>query len=652
MDAKQKRKRYGRKRNLSWLVIGIGGYLLLSWVVKQTWAGTAGATAFQFLFLIVFQIVQFVTYFGGMMYFLSSTRTDKIMPGDARSLTLEDYRGQPVILEKATQLVSVLNGWSKIKEMGGEAPRGLLLIGGPGTGKTYLAQCLAGETEVPYILLDASGLVSMWMGMGSIKVMRFFGMMKKYAKRYGACVAFLDEVDAIGAARGGVEGQGMAVGPRGMLGGGGMGVLNTILSQMDGLDRPPGIGGWFKRKFYGWLGRPMPKPDYTILVIASTNRPSVLDAALTRSGRFDLQWRITPPTESGLRDVVEYYLDKVTHIATLSVGLCEYCGATVKGTLTCKGCSAQAPDDVLLTISSWPCPYCSQFNRDSKKTCLNCGAMRPAPIDTRRVAASLRGATPADIRTAVQRNAVLRALAEDRDRITESDILLGAWEAFLGVEMPEPEPYEADQYSTAAHEAGHIVACLALFPEMKPLLATIIPHAGTGRLGPTLGLVLPRLTRERQTLPLDFLHRRLLMSMAGREAGALLSNNRMGLGFLGDRRNMQGALASMIMEGAFGYPAALAFGPGMTGEPDFKSAGKETQERIDEMLVRYQRWTCELLEENREVLEKLTGLLLEEGTLDAARLEEFFDEYPVQPHKSVEELFEEAREHEQEELIS
>ena len=104
------------------------------------------------------------------------------------------------------QWVDLLSHPDELRKMGGQPVTGVLLAGPPGSGKTYLAKALAGEAAVPFLGLDGSRLISMWMGVGSIKVMRLYSTAWRYARRYGACVVFVDELDAIGTTRGGVTG--------------------------------------------------------------------------------------------------------------------------------------------------------------------------------------------------------------------------------------------------------------------------------------------------------------------------------------------------------------------------------------------------------------------------------------------------------------
>jgi len=411
----------------------------------------------------------------------------------------------------------------------------------------------------------------MWLGMGGIKVRRLFSTAKNLAMRSAtkACVVFLDELDAIGSGRGNTLGQTTAM--PGFRGFGGMGVINTLLSCLDGLEGPPGVKGWLMRKWCGLINKPLPKPNYIVLVMASTNRPDVLDKALTRAGRFDEWIRINPPSTKNLAEVVEYYLQKVR---------------------------------------------------------------RERGIDPLTIARGMRGSTPADVKTTILRGATQRACLAEREYITIEDITKAWLETILGLESPEPEPHEGDQRAIAYHEAGHAIAVAALFPELVTVLATIIPHSGSGRIGPTLGVVIPRLVEERQGLPLDFLIRRVLVSMAGREADALMTG-RVGMGFGGDRQNIIMALAALITQGAAGYTASVMFQMGQFG-PNFSTLPKKVKEGMDGVLEEFARMTREVLVTNRESLDALAELLLEEGTLTSERIEQFFDKHPVMPIKEFE----------------
>src|SRR5215207_10782866 len=207
-------------------VLGALAYFVL-WPNLETWGPYilfAGYLLFQLFFAIMFMIVQFAALF----WFLGRTRVYWIMPGET-GVTFKDYKGNPEILDLADRVVTLLRGVRGFKEMGGQVHRGMLLAGPPGTGKSYLAQCIASEAGVPFCYASAPSFTSMFMGIGNMKVMMLFGKARKLARKYGACIVFIDEIDAIGARRGGGQGN-MGMGMGGFMGfGGGTGLLNELL---------------------------------------------------------------------------------------------------------------------------------------------------------------------------------------------------------------------------------------------------------------------------------------------------------------------------------------------------------------------------------------------------------------------------------------
>ncbi|MFF2482307.1 AAA family ATPase [Paenibacillus sp. NPDC058071] len=255
---------------------------------------------FQLLFAVVFIIIQFVALF----WFLARGRTYWILPGETGA-TWDDYRGNPEIVENAKRIVTLLKGVKEFKKMGGEAIRGLLLCGPPGTGKSYLAQVIANEAQVPFAYASAPSFQNMFFGIGNLKVMRIYKKARKLAKVYGACIIFIDEVDAIGMSR--QAGGGMGGG--GMFGmGAGSGLLNELLLQMD----PPNLDGNWLAKLLRSLGLRRKKAErLPVLTVAATNLPDVLDPALLRPGRFDRKLWVDAPDYDGRVDVFDYYLRKV-----------------------------------------------------------------------------------------------------------------------------------------------------------------------------------------------------------------------------------------------------------------------------------------------------------------------------------------------------
>jgi ATP-dependent Zn protease len=237
------------------------------------------------------------------------------MPGET-GVSFDDYKGNPEVLEAARRIVTLLQGTEEFRDMGGTAVRGLLLTGSPGTGKSYLAQCMSTEAGVPFAYASAASFQAMFMGMGVLMVKRLYGKARKLAREYGACVIFLDEIDAVGGSRSSQAG-GLGMGMGGMMGmNAGAGTLNELLMQMD----PPNIEtGWFK-KVLRTLGlthsRIQREP---VLTVGATNIPGSLDAALLRPGRFDRKINVAPPTDKYRPEVISYYLEKVKHDAKISI---------------------------------------------------------------------------------------------------------------------------------------------------------------------------------------------------------------------------------------------------------------------------------------------------------------------------------------------
>lgn len=305
----------GRYRWIRWrkILIWLAVLLVFGFVIFRggpaAWeiVISIGSIVLQLLFAMLFMIIQFVALF----WFLARGRTYWILPGETGS-SWEDYRGNPEIVENAKRIVILLKGVKEFKEMGGEAIRGLLLCGPPGTGKSYLAQVIANEAQVPFAYASAPSFQNMFFGVGNLKVMGLYKKARKLAKVYGACIIFIDEIDAIGMSRQ-AGGGGMMGGLMGM--GGGSGLLNELLLQMD----PPNIDqNWFAKilRFLGLRRKQAERP--AVLTVGATNLPDVLDQALLRPGRFDRKLWVDSPDYDGRVDVFQYYLKKVKRDPSLT----------------------------------------------------------------------------------------------------------------------------------------------------------------------------------------------------------------------------------------------------------------------------------------------------------------------------------------------
>ena len=304
---------FGRfaKRRWFWLIVlSVLLWFFVTRVVPQLTPPPA-SQIFQYIFLFLFYMVAIVFQFVAIFWFLGRPRLYWVMPGET-GVSFDDYKGNPEVLESARRIVQLLEGIQEYQAMGGQPVRGLLLSGPPGTGKSYLAQCISTEAHVPFAYASAASFRAMFVGMDILMIKRLYKRARRYAREYGGCVVFLDEIDAIGMSRGG---GGRGAGP--MLGGGmmgfmgmGTGGLNELLMQLD----PPNIEtGWF-RKILRAVGlshsRVQAQP---VLTIGATNIPESLDPALLRPGRFDRKVHVAAPTDKYRGEVIEYYLNKVKH---------------------------------------------------------------------------------------------------------------------------------------------------------------------------------------------------------------------------------------------------------------------------------------------------------------------------------------------------
>ena len=324
---------FGRFAKLRWfwlVLLAIVMWYFIAFIIPQLSPPSPGSIlvyAFQIVFAVLFGIMQFVAIF----WFLGRPRLYWVMPGET-GVTFDDYKGNPEVLESARRIVTLLQGIKEFQEMGGQPVRGLLLSGPPGTGKSYLAQCMSTEAGVPFAYASAASFRAMFIGMDILMIRRLYTKARRMAREYGGCVIFMDEIDAIGASRGARGGGTMGLGGGifgGMMGTGG---LNQLLMEMD----PPNIEtGWF-RKILRTVGlyhsRVQSEP---VLTVGATNVPEALDAALLRPGRFDRRIHVAPPTDRYRGEVLEYYLKKIKHdpnisVPTLVARLVEYTPVAIK----------------------------------------------------------------------------------------------------------------------------------------------------------------------------------------------------------------------------------------------------------------------------------------------------------------------------------
>ena len=210
---------------------------------------------------------------GGPMSFGKSKA--KMLEGGKVKTTFKDVAGVEEAKEEVQELVDFLRDPSKFQKLGGKIPRGILMVGSPGTGKTLLARAIAGEAKVPFFTISGSDFVEMFVGVGASRVRDMF----EQAKRQSPCIVFIDEIDAVGRHRGAGLGGGHDEREQ---------TLNQLLVEMDGFEANEGV-----------------------IIIAATNRPDVLDPALLRPGRFDRQVVVPLPDIKGREQILKVHIKKV-----------------------------------------------------------------------------------------------------------------------------------------------------------------------------------------------------------------------------------------------------------------------------------------------------------------------------------------------------
>src|SRR5438874_5297247 len=199
----------------------------------------------------------------------------RMLDESTNTVTFADVAGCEEAKDEVAELVDFLRDPSKFQKLGGRIPRGVLMVGAPGTGKTLLARAIAGEAKVPFFSISGSDFVEMFVGVGAARVRDMF----EQAKKHAPCIVFIDEIDAVGRQRGAGLGGGNDEREQ---------TLNQLLVEMDGFEATMGV-----------------------IVIAATNRPDVLDPALLRPGRFDRQVVVPLPDIRGREEILKVHMRKV-----------------------------------------------------------------------------------------------------------------------------------------------------------------------------------------------------------------------------------------------------------------------------------------------------------------------------------------------------
>ena len=448
----------------------------------------------------------------------------RMLSDDAQKVTFDDVAGADEAKEEVTELVEFLREPKKYTRLGGRIPKGVLMVGGPGTGKTLLARAIAGEAGVPFFSISGSDFVEMFVGVGASRVRDLFVQGKKNAP----CIIFIDEIDAVGRQRGAGLGGGHDEREQ---------TLNQLLVEMDGFESNEGV-----------------------ILVASTNRPDVLDPALLRPGRFDRQVVVPMPDIKGRTEIIKVHLKR-----TPSEGI----------------------DEVVL-------------------------------------AKGTPGFSGADLENMVNEAALLAA-RKNKEKVTMEDFEDAKDKIYMGLERKSKVMREEDKKTTAYHEAGHALVARFL-PETDSInKITIVPR---GRAAGVTWF----LPEERDFVFKDQLKSELSVAMGGRAAEELVFN-RISTGASNDIKKATEVAQKMVR--SFGMSEEL--GPLTYGQQDeqiflgreiaqHRDYSEATAQKIDAEITRIVKESHarakELLEENRDILDRLAERLLEKETVMGKELDE------------------------------
>ncbi|MCA6254553.1 MAG: ATP-dependent zinc metalloprotease FtsH, partial [Phenylobacterium sp.] len=300
----------------------------------------------------------------------------KMLTENRNRVTFEDVAGVDEAKDELSEIVDFLKDPQKFQRLGGKIPKGALMVGPPGTGKTLLGRAVAGEAGVPFFYISGSDFVEMFVGVGASRVRDMF----EQAKKNSPCIIFIDEIDAVGRHRGAGLGGGNDEREQ---------TLNQLLVEMDGFD-----------------------PSDAIIVIASTNRPDVLDPALLRPGRFDRQVVVGNPDVNGRERILRVHMRNVP---------------------------------------------------------------LAADVDIRTIARGTPGFSGADLANLVN-EAALMAARKNRKMVTQRDFEDAKDRVMMGAERKSMAMTDEEKRLTAYHEGGHALVALSVPASDPVHKATIIPR--------------------------------------------------------------------------------------------------------------------------------------------------------------------------------
>ena len=433
-----------------------------------------------------------------------------------QTATFADVAGVDEAKEELAETIEFLRDPASFGRLGGRAPRGVLLYGPPGTGKTLLARAAAGEAGVPFLSVSGSSFQEKFAGVGAARVRRLFARARKLAP----CIIFIDEIDALGRQRGRGNDSGSADQDQ---------TLNQLLVEMDGFDQTS-----------------------SIVVIASTNRPDVLDQALTRPGRFDREIMVNLADVRGREAILKVHARNIPMDADLKL--------------------------------NWIARGTPGFSGADLANLLNEAAIN-----------ATRDGQPAVARQHVE-------YARDK-------ILMGAErQGFL---MDEDE-----RYATAVHEAGHVAVGLAVKNSDPIHKVSILPR------GRALGVTQALPERDRFMKKREYLEDQIAILLGGRAAEQLILDT-MTAGASNDIERAVEIAGKMVRE--FGMSPLGPIYLGEKAENQSPTLLDRADDATNEIINAQLKRACEVVNSERDSIDRLVALLLEHDTVESEDIKKCFD---------------------------
>ncbi|KIA81723.1 ATP-dependent zinc metalloprotease FtsH [Chromobacterium amazonense] len=461
----------------------------------------------------------------------------RMLDQDANTVMFADVAGCDEAKEEVKEIVDYLRDPSRYQSLGGRIPRGILLAGSPGTGKTLLAKAIAGEAKVPFFSISGSDFVEMFVGVGAARVRDMF----EQAKKNSPCIIFIDEIDAVGRQRGAGLGGGNDEREQ---------TLNQLLVEMDGFDT-----------------------NSTVIVIAATNRPDVLDPALQRPGRFDRQVIVPLPDIRGREQILNVHMRKV--------------------------------------------PIAADVNAEV-------------------IARGTPGFSGADLANLIN-EAALFAARRNKRLVDMEDLESAKDKIMMGAERRSMVMTEEEKRNTAYHESGHAVVAKLLPKSDPVHKVTIIPRGRAlgvtmqlpeqDRFAYDRGYLMDRLAilfggRIAEEL---FMNQMTTGASNDFERATQMARDMV------TRYGMSDKLGPMVYgenEGEVFLGRSITTHKNLS-EATLQQVDAEIRRIIDEQYALARR----LLEENRDKVEAMTAALLEWETIDAEQINDIMDGKPPRPPK-------------------